>query len=107
MTGISEENVPNLHPTRHPIYENVRVSDFAKLLASPEPNLENLWELMYASHEGYSACGLGMDETDLLVGLVRSSPHLFGAKVTGAGSGGTVVVLCRKGEDAGNESGRR
>jgi len=53
-------------------------------------------ELMYASHESYSACGLGSQGTDLLVGLVRSyggDKRLFGAKITGGGSGGTVAVL--------------
>ena len=56
--------------------------------------------LMYASHKSYSACGLGSDGTDLLVSLVRErgpSRGLFGAKITGGGSGGTVAVLTRAG----------
>ena len=51
---------------------------------------------MYASHESYSACGLGSDGTDRLVELVRAeAPEhgLFGAKITGGGSGGTVAVF--------------
>ncbi|AQK66874.1 L-arabinokinase [Zea mays] len=68
-------------PTRHPIYENFRVE----------------------CHNSYSACGLGSDGTDRLVNLVREvqhrrtseggSPSLFGAKITGGGSGGTVCVV--------------
>jgi L-arabinokinase len=53
-------------------------------------------ELMYASHESYSACGLGSSGTDRLVDLVREAgpaSGLFGAKITGGGSGGTVAVL--------------
>jgi L-arabinokinase len=53
-------------------------------------------ELMYASHDSYSACGLGSKGTDLLVELVRTQGverGLFGAKITGGGSGGTVAVL--------------
>ena len=53
-------------------------------------------ELMYASHKSYSACGLGSSGTDLLVELVRTQGvdrGLFGAKITGGGSGGTVAVL--------------
>lgn len=53
-------------------------------------------ELMYASHDSYSACGLGSKGTDLLVELVRMygvDHGLFGAKITGGGSGGTVAVL--------------
>jgi L-arabinokinase len=53
-------------------------------------------ELMYESHESYSACGLNSEGTDLLVKLVREAgpqQGLFGAKITGGGSGGTVAVL--------------
>ena len=55
-------------------------------------------ELMYASHASYSACGLGSDGTDRLVELVREAgpaAGLYGAKITGGGSGGTVAVLGR------------
>ena len=52
-------------------------------------------ELMYASHDSYSACGLGSQGTDLLVELVRSRSRAgtLWAKITGGGSGGTVAVL--------------
>jgi L-arabinokinase len=75
------------------------VDRFAELLAAlpHQPNVAaELGELMYGSHESYSACGLGSDGTDRLVELVRSAgPErgLFGAKITGGGSGGTVAVL--------------
>jgi L-arabinokinase len=55
-----------------------------------------LGELMYQSHESYSACGLGSSGTDDLVRLVReagAAKGLYGAKITGGGSGGTVAVL--------------
>jgi galactokinase len=45
-----------------------------------------------------SACGLGSAATDELVRLVResgSNSGLYGAKITGGGSGGTVAVLAR------------
>jgi L-arabinokinase len=53
---------------------------------------------MYQSHASYNACGLGSDGTDLLVDLVREAGEgegLYGAKITGGGSGGTVAVLAR------------
>ena len=53
---------------------------------------------MYQSHESYSACGLGSRGTDLIVSLVRSegsSRGMYGARITGGGSGGTVAVLGR------------
>jgi len=68
------------------------------LCAAPLDNkvLEELGTLMAAAHASYSACGLGSEGTDLLVKLVQQAgPErgLFGAKITGGGSGGTVAVL--------------
>lgn len=101
VTSVAPEKTYSvLCPTKHPIYENSRVQKFAMLLTSAEPDLEKLGEIMYASHESYSSCGLGTEGTDLLVELIRDSPNLFGAKITGGGSGGTVAVLGRKGADA-------
>jgi galactokinase len=88
-------------PTAHAVYESWRVNEFAKLLRNyrerqSKMELESLGELMYQSHASYSACGLGSEGTDHLVGLVRSAGGnrgLFGAKITGGGSGGTVAVL--------------
>jgi len=51
---------------------------------------------MGESHASYSACGLGSDGTDRLVELVAqagASRGVFGAKITGGGSGGTVAIL--------------
>ena len=58
-----------------------------------------LGELLYASHAGYSAMGLGCPETDQMVAAVRAlgpKRGFYGARVSGGGSGGTVVVLLRK-----------
>jgi galactokinase len=87
-------------PTAHPIKENARVRRFATLLEANlnEPALHEMGELMYGSHSSYSACGLGSDGTDLLVNLVREAgpaAGLYGAKITGGGSGGTVAILGR------------
>jgi galactokinase len=87
-------------PTGHPIYENDRVRRFAELMvAAPDPErLATMGELMYESHASYSACGLGSAGTDLLVELVREAgpkAGLYGARITGGGSGGTVAVIGR------------
>ncbi len=88
-------------PTFHPIAEHHRVRTFGQLLATDttQPAVaELLGELMYQSHVSYSACGLGSAATDAIVTAVRTlgSAHgLFGAKITGGGSGGTVAVLGR------------
>jgi L-arabinokinase len=91
-------------PTAHPIYEHFRVRAYAELLrgAPSERRLELLGELMDQSHGSYSACGLGSEATDRLVELVRAAgpaKGLYGAKITGGGSGGTVAVLGRRGAE--------
>jgi galactokinase len=88
-------------PTAHPIYENVRVQRFVDLLDQCETSackeiFEELGELMYESHHSYTKLGLNSAGTDLIVELVRrEGPNagLFGAKITGGGSGGTVAIL--------------
>jgi L-arabinokinase len=83
--------------TAHPIYENARVRQFSNLMAGKTSDrLALMGELMYQSHASYSVCGLGSGATDLLVDLVREAgPRngLYGARITGGGSGGTVAVL--------------
>ena len=89
--------------TEHPILENDRVREFIALmgLAGRDPDemlMEEAGQLMLESHKSYSdRVNLGSRETDLLVGLgmQRGPEHgIFGAKITGGGSGGTVVFLC-------------
>jgi L-arabinokinase len=93
-------------PAAHAVYEHFRVRAFAELLQGEEAGerrRELLGELMYQSHASYSACGLGSEGTDRMVELVRESgadAKLYGAKITGGGSGGTVAVLGRR--DAGD-----
>ena len=87
--------------TAHPVYEHDRVSRFGDLLANGDSGPDaahHMGELMLESHASYGACGLGSDGTDRLVSLVTdagSKRGLFGAKITGGGSGGTVAVLGR------------
>lgn len=81
---------------RHPVYEHARVTRFAELLGEGAARAAELGELMYQSHGSYSSCCLGSPGTDELVRLVREAgpaSGLYGAKITGGGSGGTVAVL--------------
>src|SRR5262245_21577006 len=91
-------------PTAHPIYEHHRVRLFAELLRGEinEERMKLAGELMYQSHASYSACGLGSAATDRIVELAREAgprQGIYGAKITGGGSGGTVAILGRR--DAG------
>ena len=97
--------------TDHHVFEAHRVKEFvryletARGLAANDPtrklNLDKAGHLMYASHISYTKDALlGADECDLLVDLVRQREceGLYGAKITGGGSGGTVAVLCDDGD---------
>ena len=88
----------------HPIYENRRVGQFIDLIGRADlkrgdRELVAAGRLMFGSHWSYGHnCRLGSRETDLVVRLVREAgPRrgLYGAKITGGGSGGTVAILAR------------
>ena len=106
VTVVNEaRSYPVRAPTAHPIFEHHRVQCFAELIAAPDSPRRNkvLGEMMFQSHASYSTCGLGSDGTDALVDAVDApgnlSKGLYGAKITGGGSGGVVAVLGRS--DAG------
>lgn len=104
VTAVDPEETYRVRAcTEHPILENSRVREFIALtnLAANDPDrvlLREAGALMLASHESYSQrVDLGSAETDLLVNLIMErGPKwgLYGAKITGGGSGGTVAVLC-------------
>ena len=89
--------------SEHIIYENKRVQDFVSAILKARRGeaawLEKAGELMYASHWSHSQrCGIGGVETDQFVNCIRKqgpAAGLFGAKVTGGGEGGELVVLMR------------
>jgi L-arabinokinase len=88
-------------PAAHPIYEHHRVRLFAELLGGEinEERMKLAGELMYQSHASYSACGLGSAATDRIVEFARAAgpgQGIYGAKITGGGSGGTVAILARR-----------
>ncbi len=114
--GETTDDVTSVNPgkeyrvrlgTEHPIFENYRVQEFIDCMerarSGDRTALVEAGGLMYASHCSYSwNCGLGCEETDLLVRLAREyGPErgIYGAKVTGGGSGGTVAVLADEDAD--------
>jgi L-arabinokinase len=95
--------------TAHPVHERRRAERFRTLLgdSTHADRLIELGTLMHESHTGYGACGLGSSGTDRLVDLVRAegpASGLYGARITGGGSGGTVAVIGRR--DASNAIAR-
>jgi L-arabinokinase len=101
------------HAADHHVLEARRVRNFtefleqAAALPATAPGrkllLDKAGHLMYASHLSYTNDAmLGADECDLLVKLARDREPagLYGAKITGGGSGGTVAILCDTGSRA-------
>ena len=88
-------------PTRHPIEENARVLQFMDALRAAGRGearaLVTAGECMFGAHDSYrDNCRLSTDEVDFLVAAVRQrgpKHGLFGAKITGGGTGGTVAVF--------------
>jgi L-arabinokinase len=107
--GETEDPVTSVEPSErypvrgaveHAVHENARVLNFMALLRqdSGDPRLlARAGRLMYSSHWSYGhRIGLGAAETDLLVRLARDAgpdAGIYGAKITGGGSGGTVALL--------------
>jgi L-arabinokinase len=90
--------------TDHHVLEARRVQRFVEFLseaatangAQRKLLLDKAGHLMYGSHLSYTNDAmLGAPECDLLVQLVREREWagLYGAKITGGGSGGTVGIL--------------
>ena len=104
VSAIEPNQIYNVRrATRHPVYEHARVQSFANILQRWEGlhQAEALGEMMYQSHDSYTTCGLGSSGTDELVRLVREigiAGGLYGARITGGGSGGTVAVLGQRDE---------
>lgn len=83
-----------------PVGENFRCLVTERLLraggADRAGTLRVVGELMYQSHLGYGSIGLGSPETDAMVEAVRGvgpGRGFYGARASGGGCGGTVVVL--------------
>jgi L-arabinokinase len=88
-------------PTRHPIGENERVLRFIAAMQAAAKGDERACveagEMMYGAHESYrDNCRLSVPEVNFLVEAVRKrgpAHGLYGAKITGGGTGGTVAVF--------------
>ena len=106
-TTVDRDTTYNVQAaTDHHVMEARRVREFVRYIreaitqaiGSPDRKLtlDKAGHLMYASHVSYTNNAmLGAIECDTIVDLVRANEFagLYGAKITGGGSGGTVAVL--------------
>jgi len=56
-----------------------------------------LGPLLRASQAGYDAMGLGHPAATATVEAALATPGVYGARSSGGGCGGTVVVVCERG----------
>jgi galactokinase len=64
-------------------------------------DLARLGELFYASHQSMrDDYEISIPEIDTLVDLAREDPDILGARLTGGGVGGSVVMLAKRGSAA-------
>ena len=89
---------------RHVLTENARV--LAAVAALEARDFGHLGELLLASHASLrDDYEVSIPELDLLVELVRMEPDAWGARLTGGGFGGSIVIAARAG--AGRSVGAR
>jgi len=102
---LEESQLPDLEHRRaaHIIGENDRVLRGVEFLESGD--VAGFGRLMTASHESSRVnFENSTPELDLLVGIATSTPGVLGARLTGGGFGGAIVVLVSRKDrhEAGN-----
>lgn len=95
------ETYPVREALRFPVGEHQRVRLAVALLRQGaadglEERLKLVGELMFLSHAGYHAIGLGCPEADERVEFALETEGVFGARISGGGAGGTVAVLLKE-----------
>jgi galactokinase len=84
---------------RHVVTEDARVLEAVKVMRSGD--VESFGRLFYESHDSMrDDYEVSIPEIDLIVELARAQPDVYGARLTGGGFGGSVVMLARPGTAA-------
>jgi galactokinase len=88
---------PYRERARHVVTENLRV-----LEAAAGVDARRFGKLMNESHASLrDDYQVSIPELDELAGCLRDAPGVYGARLTGAGFGGSCVALCREGDAPG------
>jgi galactokinase len=90
-----DESYPVRAATSFGVQEHGRAEAVLEALADGEPG--RLGPLLQASQDGYDAMGLGHPAATAIVEAAVRRPGVFGARSSGGGCGGTVVVVCERG----------
>ncbi|WNG28711.1 galactokinase [Cystobacter fuscus] len=107
LRDLTEADLPRAMALSEPLGRRVRhvVTENARVLATVEAlrkgDLPGLGRLFYASHDSQRLdYEVSVPEIDLLVDLAREDADVYGARLTGGGFGGSVVMLARDGTGA-------
>ena len=103
LDRVSSLPAPFDRRARHVITENQRVLDAVSALRAG--SITDLGPLLGASHASMrDDYEVSVPEIDLLVELANAHPETIGARLTGGGFGGSILVLARRG--SGSEFGQ-
>jgi galactokinase len=103
LARISKLPPPLDRRARHVITENARVLDAVKAIKAG--NIAELGRLFWASHASQrDDYQVSVPAIDLLVDVARQIADVYGARLTGGGFGGSIVVCAKagKGEEVAN-----
>ena len=96
LDRVAELPDPLGRRARHVVTEDARV--LAAVEALRRGDLARVGELFYQSHASMrDDYEVSVPEIDLIVELARQDAAVFGARLTGGGFGGSVVMLARRG----------
>jgi galactokinase len=99
MARISALPEPLCRRARHVVTENDRVLRAVQALKTGD--LPQLGRLFFESHQSMrDDYQVSVKEIDHLVDLARNEPKVYGARLTGGGFGGSVVMLAHAGTGA-------
>jgi galactokinase len=107
LRDLDARDLPRVMELPNPLGRRARhvVTEDARVLAAVDAlragDVEALGLLFYASHESMrDDYEVSIPEIDLIVDLARALPDVYGARLTGGGFGGSVVMLARPGTAA-------
>lgn len=94
LADIERLPEPDRQRARHVVTENARVGDFVAALRNND--VSTLGRLLFEGHASLrDDFQVSVPEIDLIVDLARQTEGVHGARLTGGGFGGSVVILTR------------
>jgi galactokinase len=92
LPRVARLPAPLSRRARHVVLENARVVSAVQALRRSD--LSSFGELMNASHASLrDDFEVSTPEIDRLVSAAQAAPHVYGARITGGGFGGSIVIV--------------